>query len=398
MKILMVTNTYLPIVGGLEKSIQSFTKKFQDWGHDVMIVMPDTEKMHQRIKAFQPDVIHVHHPFLMGEIALRWAARYTKPLVFTYHIMFDQYSHYLPVSTPLAKRFLVELAVGFCNLSTQVIAPSESVREILRWQGVTTPIEVVPTGVEVGFFTQGNGKKMRQSLGIPDQAFVLGYIGRIAPEKNLEFLANVILRVMQEDENAHFVMAGKGPSEESLKKIFFDADLQNRLHVPGILQQKDLVDCYHAMDVFVFASQSETQGMVLCEAMAAGIPVVAVDAPGVREVVRDGENGRLLSYENEHEFQTALSWCREQPEPVWQRLKENARQTAENFSVDRSARRALEVYEIARRNHAISESAKPWRRFVGRPATEFNIMANLGRATGLALKEMVMARSGGNGR
>ena len=126
--------------------------------------------------------------------------------------------------------------------------------------------------------------------------------------------------------------------------------------------------------------------------------MVAVDAPGVREVVRDGENGRLLSYENEHEFQTALSWCREQPEAVWQRLKENARQTAENFSVDRTARRALEVYEMARRNYSMSLAAKPWRRFLGRPGTEFNIMANLGRATGLALKEMVMARSQGNGR
>ena len=422
MKILMITNTYLPIVGGLEKSIQSFTHKLREWGHDVQIVVPQLEGMetteenviripafHQLkqtgfavalpifaslakvIDSFQPDVIHAHHPFLMGEMALRLAARYGKPLVFTYHIMFDQYSHYFPIPSSLSRRFLVELAVGYANLSTRVIAPSQSVREILQVEGVRSFIDVVPTGVDVQAFASGDREKKRDELGIPKNAFILGYVGRLAVEKNLEFLADAVIGFMKSHKNAHFLVIGKGPSEEVIKKLFRQAGIENRLHPIGVVQGKALADCYHAMDVFVFASKSETQGMVLCEAMAAGVPVIAIDAPGVREVVKDEKNGRLLARENSAEFYSALSWCLDRNKREWERLREGARETAQVFSVENCTRDALQVYEKAAVGNLLptTREQSEWRRMMRRLNIEWKIVANVGRATGLALSEII---------
>lgn len=394
----MVTNTYLPIVGGLEKSIESFTHKFREWGHAVEIAVPNPPfalplfaSLAKVIDVFKPDIIHAHHPFLMGEMALRLSARYEIPLVFTYHILFDQYAHYLPIPAALSRRFLVELAAGYANLSSRVIAPSESVREILIAEGVRSPMDVVPTGVDIAAFDKGDGEKLRRSLGVLPEEFVLGHVGRLAVEKNLHFLSRVVSSFMQTHPKVHFVVAGKGPWIELMEKIFRDAGVQKRFHFLGILQGQALADCYRAMNMFVFASKSETQGMVLCEAMAAGIPVIAIDAPGVREVVRDLRNGRLVRHESESEFSSALQECYEYGACEWKKLKQEARNTAELYSEDICARKALKVYEIAlanNRRQTIQEQGE-WRRMMRRFRTELKIMGNLGRATGLALKEAV---------
>lgn len=418
----MATNTYLPVVGGLERSIQSFADKFRQWGHDVLIIVPDMEAGEEgqetgvlRIPAihvekpseffvplpffgpfanparsFHPDVIHAHHPFWMGEMALKLATQDRKPLIFTYHILFDQYAHYLPIPLVLAKRFLIEFAVGFANLSTSVIAPSESVKEILEAEGVKTEINVIPTGIELAAFAEGDGKKSRKQLGIPQHAFVVGYAGRLAAEKNLAFLARAVSRFMKEHGQVHFLVIGEGFAEKVIQNIFSEANVSARLHLPGLVEGPALADGYHAMDVFAFASKSETQGMVLCEAMAAGIPVVALDAPGVREVVQDFENGRLLLSEDETAFESALNWYLGQDAPSRERVKENARKTAELFSLDRCARQTLKVYEAAQAGYLApgTREQDEWHRIVSNFKTDWKIMANFGRATGLALKEM----------
>ncbi len=384
MKILMVTNTYLNVVGGLEKSIQSFTQKLRELGHKVLIAGPDfvgeeiggskgahpladkyapvvfpfRGKLEKIIAQFNPDVIHAHHPFLMGEMALRFSAYYARPVIFTYHIMFNQYAHYLPsVSSCLSGTFLVEMAAGFCNLSTRVIAPSESVRKILCDQGVKKPIDVVPTGVDIAKFSRGNREKKRRELGLSKESILLGYVGRLAPEKNLEFLTAQVAQLMNTNKNVHFLVVGKGPSEKDLEKAFSHMDILPRLHFLGALQGQDLVDCYHAMDVFVFASKSETQGLVLCEAMAAGVPVVALDAPGVREVVKDFENGRLISGGHEEEFQSALVWCVSQEGRKLIQLKQNARETVNAFGLEICAVRALETYRSAMQDYSCLKNA-----------------------------------------
>ena len=185
---------------------------------------------------------------------------------------------------------------------------------------------------------------MRKKLHIPSDAFVVGHIGRLAPEKNLEFLGQAVAKFVEKHPHTHFLIGGQGPSEQNIRDIFAKEGLTDRLHMAGVFKGKELVDAYHAMDVFVFASQSETQGMVLDEAMASGVPVVAVDAPGVREVVQNRVNGCLLAHENIDDFVLGLEWIKKQPAAKLKKIKASCRKTADLFSMDKSAQKALEIY------------------------------------------------------
>ena len=304
MKILMMTNTYTPIIGGVERSIQSLSEQFRRNRHEVMIVapsfngLPEKEEGVLRIPSlqhfnntdfsvnlpvpgllqklmadFKPNIVHSHHPFLVGDIALRLSGQYRIPLVFTYHTMYEYYIHYLPIHNNFIKRFVIELSTGYANLANQVIVPSKSVKDILVERGVESPIEIIPTGIDIKNFSSGDGYSIRKRFNIPEDAFVIGYVGRFAPEKNLEFLSRAVVEFLKRDEQVHFLIVGQGPLEKIIKQIFCDQSLETRVHFTGALKDQPLFDSYHAMDIFAFASLSETQGVVLSEAFTAGIPV-----------------------------------------------------------------------------------------------------------------------------
>lgn len=376
MNILMVTNTYLPHVGGVARSVDAFTREYRRRGHRVIVIapvlgdVPEDEDDVIRVPAiqnfngsdfsvslpipgfvsaalhdFQPDIVHAHHPFLLGDTALRIAASFNVPLVFTHHTMYEQYTHYVPGDSPALQRFVIDLSTGYANLCDQVFAPSESVAAVLRQRGVKTPVEVVPTGVDIEHFARGDGRSVRRKLGIPEDAFVVGHLGRLAPEKNLGFLAEAVGHFLRKNKQAHFLIAGVGPSEQDIRATCARLKVSDRLHLVGVVKGQELVDTYHAMDVFAFASLSETQGMVLTEAMAARVPVVAVDAPGAREVVVDWVNGRLLPSPRRREFVAALQWMAGQDAEGREALCDEARGTAEQFSMPRCAEKALAAYE-----------------------------------------------------
>jgi len=375
MNILMMTNTYKPFVGGVERSVEVFTEEYRGDGHRVIIVaprfkgMPDHEPdiirvpaiqnfngtdfsvqlpipgvLTRALKGFVPDIVHTHHSYLIGDTALRVAAKYGTPLVFTFHTFYERYTHYVPGDSPVLRRFVIALSAGFANLCNRVFAPSESVARELRRRGIITPIEALPTGIDVEFFSSGDKRRWRQSAGIPPDAFVVGFVSRIAPEKNIGFLTDAVASYLQKEQRAHFFLIGSGPSENEVRETFWQRGLGDRVHAFGVLRGKQLVDAYHAMDVFAFASHTETQGMVVTEAMAAGVPVVALDASGVREVVEDGVNGRLLPSEDIEAFSSAFHWFAGLTGEERAALSENARTTARRFSKQRCARRALARY------------------------------------------------------
>ncbi|MBF0252816.1 MAG: alpha/beta fold hydrolase [Candidatus Omnitrophica bacterium] len=385
MRILMMTNTYFPIVGGLEQSVYSFSEEFKVLGHEVLIVtpafkdMPTEEPGVIRIPAFQkfgntvfsvnfpssglltklmkefaPDIIHSHCPFFMGDLALRLSREYAVPLVFTYHTMFEEYVHVWPVQNEGVKRFVVKLAAGYSNLADQVIAPCESVQEILLKRGVKTPIDIVPTGVDLARFSIGDRKIFRQKNGIPEDALVIGHAGRLAPEKNLEFLTNCMVEELKKNERAHALIVGLGPSEKMILAAFKEEGLEKRLHMTGVLHYQDLVDAYLAMDVFAFASVSETQGIVLIEAMAAGVPVVALDATGARDIVKDRKNGCLLMEMDQESFACALHWVLSLSKEEKMLLDREAVMTSREYSINISAERMLAVYENIRSKKSVS--------------------------------------------
>ncbi|MCR4336302.1 MAG: glycosyltransferase [Candidatus Omnitrophica bacterium] len=418
MKILMMTNTYAPMVGGIEESIRSFTAEFEKLGHDVVIVAPECEGappdevgvvrlraiqkfnhsefsialpmsslLPELMKTFMPDIIHCHHPFWMGDIALRLSSQFRIPLVFTYHTMFEQHMHYLPVQNEGIKHFIIELFTGYANLVNQVIVPSESVRALLLERGVKTLMEVVPTGVNLQKFSKGEGRRIRKSMRIPLDSIVIGYVGRLALEKNLEFLSRSVAAYLTKEMKAHFLVVGEGPLEDLIRKIFDEQGVGKRLHLAGVLKDQDLVDCYHAMNIFAFASLTETQGIVLVEAMAAALPVVAIDAPGVREVVKDGYNGRLIFGENQSLFLEALSWCLNQPFAEFQQIKKNAVVTTKEFASDLCAKKMLRIYQEVRVKEYVSPDRKDsaWSSLGDRLRNEWDMFKNMMYAGGAAM-------------
>jgi glycosyltransferase involved in cell wall biosynthesis len=413
MNVLMLTNTFRPHVGGVARSVEIAAEWLRHRGHRVLIgaptfpgsegreedviripaiqhfngsdfsvPLPVTGTLHRAVADFEPRLVHSHHPFLLGDTALRVAAARDLPIVFTHHTMYEQYTRYAPIAAPLLQRFAVELATSYANLCDAVFAPSESVAEILRSRGVTARIEVVPTGVDLSRFVAGNGGAFRRAAGIPMDAPVVGHVGRLAAEKNLRFLARTLADFACRDPRVRVLVVGSGPEQAGIRARFAERGAANRLHLPGLLQDGALADAYRAMNVFAFASKSETQGLVLAEALAAGVPLVAVDAPGAREVVEDGVNGRLLGRDEAKPFEDALAWVLSPG--VNRRLSAEASRSARTFSTDRTQQRALTVYADLprRREHSLGSGLDhgAWSTARRRIREEWAILAHRTRA------------------
>lgn len=327
----------------------------------VSFPLPVQSMVEETVRELQPDIIHSHHPYMLGSMALRVAAQHLVPLVFTHHTRYEFYAHYVRRDSAPARRFAARLGTGYCELADQVIAPSESIRQLLKERGVETPIEAIPTGVDLQKYAEGDRAAARERFGIPAGCFLCGTVSRLAPEKNVGFLVQAVARYLRRNQAAHFLVVGYGPAENSMRKMCEEMGVADRCSFAGKTTGQELVDAYHAMDAFAFASNTETQGMVLVEALAAGCPLVALDAPGTREVVRDGENGRLIQEEDEDAFAGGLSWVAERAEEEPESLPRRARQSASPFSVDRCGRRVLALYEeVAKRGPAVTGSRNHW--------------------------------------
>lgn len=409
MKIAMFTNTYLPHVGGVANSVTTFEEEFRALGHEVKVIAPEFPEAEEstehvlRVPAiqnfngsdfsvrialpntigdfldeFEPDIIHSHHPFLLGDAALRVGSERNIPVVFTHHTLYENYTHYVPLDSDALKRAAVQLAVEYANLCDAVIAPSESVQRLLEKRGVESPIAAIPTGIDLKRFRGGNGNHFRKQLRIPKDARVIGHVGRLAEEKNLRYLAEGIGRYLKEDPNAVALIVGCGDAKDSTEALLEEWAERDRVFMAGKRTGRQLVNAYAAMDVFAFSSHSETQGMVLAEAMSANKPVVALDAPGAREIVRDGENGRLLASDATTDvFAEALASLL-QNDAFYQKAASNASKTAREFSKRRCARKTLKLYEHVAEAFEPSDESDPgavWDRIQRRVDLEWNLLS-----------------------
>ncbi|MEQ8659024.1 MAG: glycosyltransferase [Hyphomicrobiales bacterium] len=414
MNVLILTNTYVPHVGGVARSVSGLVDGLRLHGHKVLVVAPefpgtpDKEEGVERVVALQrfggsdfsmplplnwplseviegfaPDLVHTHHPFLLGDTALRVAATYQVPIIFTYHTRYELYGHYIAQDSDWLKRLVLSLAHGYCDLCDHVIAPSQSIVDHLRSNGVKAPITVVPTGIDVDAFSSGNGNRARERWNLAPDAFVVGHIGRLAPEKNLDILIQALVDLLKRQPNAAAVITGDGASRALMQKAFVDEGLGHRVRFTGVLTGDALWDAYAAQDVFAFSSFSETQGLVLTEAMAAGVPVVALDAPGAREVVNDGINGRLLPQNaNAPAFADALAWVANLPSENREALRQAARQTAGMFSTKHCLERTLALYNdvLACERKGEAPEASAWEIARRRLESELDIVSNIARA------------------
>jgi glycosyltransferase involved in cell wall biosynthesis len=372
----MFTNTYAPLVGGIEKSISTFTQDFREMGHNTLVVTPTFEgaeksdeqtlrlpaikkiqgskfswplptagALDQRLDEFAPSLIHAHQPFLMGDTALRESRKRGRPLVFTNHTLYERYVSMFNMESEAVERLAVTLPVEYANLCDLVIAPTRSIAEVIRERGVQKPVEVAPTGIETQFFADGGRQDFRERYGVPKDAFAVGHLGRLVPAKNMNFLAESVSAFLQNNEKAVFLLVGDGESVKEMRRIFRLAGVNDRVIFVGELAGKAVADAYAAMDLFIFTSKTDTQGIVLIEAFSAGLPVIALDAPGARDIVRDQEDGHLLPMScSMRDFAQAIQTAYDDAE-LRRRWSENCRERAKTYDRGVCAKRMITIYE-----------------------------------------------------
>jgi glycosyltransferase involved in cell wall biosynthesis len=325
----MVSDVYFPRVNGVSTSIQTLRQALTEAGHSSVLVVPDypaataepgivrvagwqiprdpeDRLMHPRALAaaldrLDPadfDLVHIHTPFLAHRAGVRWARKHDLPCVETYHTLFEEYfHHYLPF---LPKPWLAAAARMIsrkeCDGVTAVIAPSSAMKQALLGYGVSSPIHIIPTGLRLADFSNCDGPAFRACHDIASGRPVMAYVGRVAFEKNLDFLLQVTAAVRRELSDVLFVIAGEGPARASLERAVARRGLAGNVKFVGYLERgTELPACYCAADVFVFASKTETQGLVLLEAMALGVPVVGLAEMGTKDVLQEGQGCRIAS-------------------------------------------------------------------------------------------------------
>jgi glycosyltransferase involved in cell wall biosynthesis len=369
-----MTNTYKPHVGGVANSVDTFKNSLQKRGDDVLVVSPhfDNETKDKdviRVNAlrnfngsdfsvslptptllkdihshFKPDIVHSHHPFLLGNSALRIASLEDIPIVFTHHTLYERYTHYIPGDSDILKELAIKLSIEYANLCSCVIAPSEAIKQMLLDRGVKRDIEVIPTGVDVkSFANTPYDKQLAKEFGIEKDDFVIGHVSRLANEKNQHFLCKCVGKFLQKHQNCKFLLVGEGEIKDDLKEIFKELKVSSQVVFTGIEKDTRLKKIYKLMDIFSFTSTSETQGMVLAEALSAGSPVVALKASGVSEMIIHKKNGILIENEDQQEFVNAYEFfynCNN-----LEGFKNEAIQSANSYSIENTTNNLKILYQ-----------------------------------------------------
>jgi len=277
------------------------------------------------------DIVHVHHPFLSGRLALHYCRPYNIPVAFTNHTRYDLYAQsYLPiVPEEVGTAFLQAYLPWFCREVDLVIAPSAGLREVLRSMGVESQIEVIPNGVDLGPLRAPARPVPRADLGFGREDVVLIYVGRLGPEKNLTFLVRAFAGTSAAYPQAKLLLVGDGPERENLEAQVASSGLEGRVRFAGMVAYADLPGYLAAADVFATASVTEVHPLSVIEALAVGLPVMGIRSPGIEDTIVDGDNG-FLSTNDLAVFTAKLSRLVAESDSR-QRMSQRARETAEQY-------------------------------------------------------------------
>jgi 1,2-diacylglycerol 3-alpha-glucosyltransferase len=369
MNILLISDVYFPRVNGVSTSIKTFTEQLQKLGHMVHLIAPDygvetaDEAWITRVPArkifFDPedylmkyseilrflpdlqtrkfDIIHIHTPFIAHYAGLKLGKLLNIPVIETYHTFFEDYlHHYLPwIPKGAAKGLARLISKKQCNQLDAIVAPSQPMLDVLRSYGISSKAEVIATGLQAHSFAAADGAAFRTKFGIAQNRSMLLYVGRVAFEKNIDFLVRMAKLLIDKTPEVLLVIAGEGPAESSLHTLVKKLGIEKNVQFIGYLDRSTQLNaCYQAADIFVFASKSETQGLVLLEAMAQATPVVAIAELGTASILVEGEA------EFAHKVHALLA------NPVHrEHLGQRAREYAHNkWSAETQAERMLTFY------------------------------------------------------
>ena len=378
MNILLISDVYFPRVNGVSTSIRTFTEQLLKLGHSVHLIAPNyrvetiDEAWITRVPArsiyFDPedklmkyneilrllpmlknkkfDLIHIHTPFVAHYAGLKLSKLLKIPVVETYHTFFEDYlHHYLPWIPKFAARGLARLiSKNQCNQVDAIVAPSQPMLDVLRTYGINTKAEVIATGLQEASFNTADSEAFKAKYGIAQNRPMLLYVGRVAFEKNIDFLVRVTQLLTKDMPEVLLVITGEGPAEHSLRALVKTLGMENNVQFIGYLDRNtELNACYKAADIFVFASKSETQGLVLLEAMAQATPVVAIAELGTASILVEGQ-GAMIAVDDEAEFAHKVHALLENPVHR-EHLGERAREYAHSkWSAAKQAERMLAFY------------------------------------------------------
>ena len=374
LRILMVSDVYFPRVNGVSTSIDTFRQCLPAWGVEVKLVVPrygdetaapgitrvpgrpvprDPEDrlvgwgaMHKAVReaAQDCDLIHIQTPFIAHYAGTKAASALGLPVLCTYHTFFEEYLHHYAPFLPggWLKGLARQISRSQCNALDGVVVPSSAMRERLEAYGVTTPLHVLPTGIPLSRFASGSGARFRAAHGIPPDQPVALFVGRVAFEKNIDFLLAALAAAGRPD--VLLLVTGLGPALPALQQETRRLGLEKQVRFLGYLdRQTELQDCYAAADAFVFASRTETQGLVLLEAMAMGLPVVALAEMGTKDILGPGR-GCVVPTDDPRDFAASLTALLDDPARR-RRLGGEAREYAVSWSDQAMAGRLAHLYQ-----------------------------------------------------
>ena len=380
MHIAFFTNSYHPVVNGVVRSVAAFRDVLMKQCHNVFVfaqsdsnyedrepfifrypslplplpgdiaaAIPVSPFVEQLIPSLKLDVIHTHHPILLGQTAARKAADLELPLVFTFHTQYWEYTHYVPFPQEAIQEFLKNALHKwlrrFMRKCQHIVIPSESMREILvREFGLQERYTVIPTGIDLEPYQCANRESLRKENGWQDETVLIS-VGRLAAEKNWDTLLRAFARVYSQHSDTRLVLIGDGPARGELQSLTSELGIAEQVTFTGSLPFEE-VPCYlKAADMFPFASVTETQGLVTMEAMAAGLPVVAVNASGTRDIVEHGKQGFLV--ENDVDaLAKGIEKLLADPERR-KRFSNSALKKARTFDINELGKQLMSVYEQA---------------------------------------------------
>lgn len=389
MKILITTDWYKPIVNGVVTSVLNLKKELEERGHEVRVltlsrdyhsyeedgvyyiksvnlekiypnvraVLPHREAYIQELIQWNPDVVHSQCEFMTFSYAVKISRKCNCPLLHTYHTIYEDYLHYLPGTffqytkgAALEKKMVAKFSKAVLKKTQQVIAPTKKVEELLKNYEVSEPISVIPTGIDLKRFQEVLSKeernRRREALGISQDSKVLVSIGRLAKEKNLEEILIYFRKLTKEELTfkLKLLIVGDGPDRERLEGIAKTLQLQKKVIFTGMVTPEEVAQYYQLGDVFVCASNSETQGITYIEALASGIPALCRKDACLDSVITDGYNG--FQYETYEFFKMHLQYILEREE---RRVEMGvcARQTAKLYSTWNFCTMAERLYKEA---------------------------------------------------
>lgn len=395
MKILFISDVYFPRVNGVSTSIKTFINQLQLLGHHVDLIAPDYGDGHhadaaniKRIPArsiyFDPedrlmkygsalkllpelkkekyDIIHINTPFVAHYLGLKLAKLLHIPCVETYHTFFEDYlHHYLPwIPQGMARSLARTVSKKQCNSVNAIVVPSQPMLDVLRVYGVSSSANVIPTGLQEGSFAESDGLAFKKKHSIENKRPMLLYVGRVAFEKNIPFLFEMTKVLAERHPNVLLVIAGEGPAEKSLHQLAITLKIEDNVKFIGYLDRDtELNACYKSADVFVFSSKSETQGLVLLEAMAQGTPVVGIAELGTASILHEGQ-GALIATENAVEFSDKVASLIEdhsKRDLLSQKAKDYAFCV---WSADVQAQRMVNFYQKTIEQYQFKKSSLPY--------------------------------------